>query len=172
MRSALSAKRGFNGQQDDRVDAQLPVQSMRFMGIEKLGTVHVLGKDEHEELQIVAFCYDCARVMMERRRRPRVRIRNAGNSPIPSTANKRVVSLNLPKRTSESGWEACLGTINKLSRVIGDFRGEVESTRVTVSASKEARRARLLQRENARGSNTPRCRAQSKGSVNQETELL
>jgi hypothetical protein len=40
-----------------------------FMGIQKLGTVHVLGKDESDELQIVAFCYDCARVMMDRRRR-------------------------------------------------------------------------------------------------------
>ena len=39
------------------------------MGIEKLGTVHVLGKDESDTLQIVAFCYDCARVMMDRRRR-------------------------------------------------------------------------------------------------------
>jgi hypothetical protein len=44
-----------------------PCSRCAFMGIQKLGTVHVLGKDEHEELQIVAFCYDCARVMMERR---------------------------------------------------------------------------------------------------------
>ena len=110
------------------------------MGIEKLGTVHVLGKDEHEELQIVAFCYDCARVMMERRRRPRAKIRSTGNSPAPLQTNKRVVSLNPPKRPSQIGLEACLGTINNLRRVIGDVQGAIASAHNAVSSSEEVRR--------------------------------
>lgn len=47
-----------------------PCSRCSYLGIEKLGTVLVLGQDEASELQVIAFCYDCARVMMSSRRRP------------------------------------------------------------------------------------------------------
>lgn len=120
-----------------------PCSRCAFMGIEKLGTVHVLGKDEHEELQIIAFCYDCARIMMERRKRPRPKIRNGSSSPLPSAASQRVVRLNLPKRTYGAGLEEFRGTIRDLKRLIGDIKGAVESTCGVLSAGVEVRRQAL-----------------------------
>jgi hypothetical protein len=121
-----------------------PCSRCAFMGIEKLGTVHVLGKDEQEELQIVAFCYDCARVMMERRKRPRTKNRTSSASLL---VDKRVVSLNPPNRAQAKGWEACVGTINNLKCVIGDFQGAVETTLAAVNKSKEVRRGLLNERK-------------------------
>ena len=45
-----------------------PCTRCAYLGVQKLGTVHVLGKDDKGDLQIIAFCYDCARVMMSNRR--------------------------------------------------------------------------------------------------------
>jgi hypothetical protein len=114
-----------------------PCSRCAYMGIQKLGTVHVLGKDEHEELQIVAFCYDCARIMMERRKRPKVKEHKPNTPP----AAKRVVALtNKSSQSPEKTFEACKGTFDRLQRSIVDLNSAVDSARYAVSASEDLRR--------------------------------
>jgi hypothetical protein len=68
-----------------------PCSRCAFLGVEKLGTVLVLGQDDVNELQVIAFCYDCARVMMaERRKRPAPSRRGTANSTDPS---RKIVKL-------------------------------------------------------------------------------
>ena len=120
-----------------------PCSRCAYMGVQKLGTVHVLGKDEHDELQIVAFCYDCARIMMKRRKRPKVK-EHTPNRPV---AAKRVIAFTnkssesrIPVQSPEKTFEACKGTVNKLQRLISDVGVAVDSARYAVLASEDLRR--------------------------------
>jgi hypothetical protein len=131
-----------------------PCSRCAFMGIEKLGTVHVLGKDEHEELQIVAFCYDCARVMMERRKRPHLKERKLNRSP----AGTRVVALTnkssqsaKPILSPDKTFEACKGAVDQLQHLIEDVKSAVDSARHAVSTSEDLRREIIV---DFRGTNT------------------
>jgi hypothetical protein len=67
-----------------------PCSRCQFMGVEKLGTVLVLGQDEASDLQVIAFCYECARIMMSPRRKPVANKRTATPS---STNSARVIKL-------------------------------------------------------------------------------
>lgn len=75
-----------------------PCSRCRFMGDENLGTVLVLGQDDGGELQVIAFCYDCARIMMNQRRKPVARRASAPAAPI----NERPRVIKLERRTTSS----------------------------------------------------------------------
>jgi len=75
-----------------------PCSRCSFMGEQNLGTVLVLGQDEGGELQVIAFCYDCAQVMMNQRRKPVPKRASAPSAP----NNDRPRVIKLERRPSSS----------------------------------------------------------------------
>jgi hypothetical protein len=106
------------------------------MGIQELGTVHVAGKDGHEELEIVAFCYDCARIMLERRKLPRVKDRKIDAS----RAEKRIIAFPKVEQPPSQMFEDCKQAVCELRRSIGGFQSAVAWARYAVFASEDLRR--------------------------------
>ncbi len=77
-----------------------PCSRCTFMGEENLGTVLVLGQDDAGELQVIAFCYDCARIMMNQRRKP-IAKRASASAPTPNSDRARVIKLERRPSASE-----------------------------------------------------------------------
>jgi hypothetical protein len=113
-----------------------PCSRCAFMGIQELGTVHVAGKDGHEELEIVAFCYDCARIMLERRKLPRVKDRKIDAS----RAEKRIIAFPKVEQPPSQMFEDCKQAVCELRRSIGGFQSAVAWARYAVFASEDLRR--------------------------------
>jgi hypothetical protein len=76
-----------------------PCSRCAFLGVEKLGTVLVLGQDEASEIQVIAFCYECARIMMSSRRKPAPKRIGAA----PTRNENRVVKLQRRNPSAASG---------------------------------------------------------------------
>ncbi|HUA32748.1 MAG TPA: hypothetical protein VMA09_04040 [Candidatus Binataceae bacterium] len=76
-----------------------PCSRCTFMGDENLGTVLVLGQDDRGELQVIAFCYDCARVMMNQRRKP---IAKRASAPASAPVGDRSRVIKLERRPAPS----------------------------------------------------------------------
>ena len=115
-----------------------------FVGIEKLGTVHVLGREENGEIQVVAFCYDCARAMMsERRPRPS----RYGSMPAPTTAPRVKALHDTTKRANKNVQQAVVAEahrqLKELSSNVTRLRDQI--TQVTrIMQDRPAKTCRTL----------------------------
>ena len=116
-----------------------PCTRCAYLGVEKLGTVHVLGKDDRGELQIIAFCYDCARVMMSSRRPRPDRV---GPKPLLPDARTQPVKLNLrraaalnPRAQAETSTSSA---ILETRRQVGQLRNGVAQLLETIGSLKSS----------------------------------
>jgi hypothetical protein len=102
-----------------------PCSRCAYLGIQKLGTVHVLGKDQSDELQIIAFCYDCARVMMTNRR---PRPDRYGPRPARDGDENRIVKL-VPRRENQP----TPNVADSISTEVPAFQRYISSTREQIT---------------------------------------
>ncbi len=116
-----------------------PCTRCAYLGVQKLGTVHVLGKDDKGDLQIIAFCYDCARIMMTNRRPRPDRL---GPTPMASDGRTGPIKL-VPRKTSAPNDAAITQNATasnglEAQRQVGQLRIEVAQLLEVISSLKSS----------------------------------